>query len=54
MGLASSFGKSRGRTSRSSQRAGAAGPVEGLDPGVLEHYLARILEMEKKTWSLLL
>ncbi|WP_211209619.1 hypothetical protein [Thermus scotoductus] len=32
----------------------AQGQVEGLDPGVLEHYLARILEMEKKTWSLLL
>ncbi len=32
----------------------AQGQVEGLDPGVVERYLARILEMEKKVWSLLL
>jgi hypothetical protein len=26
----------------------------GLDRGVVAHYLGRILEMEKKAWSLLL
>ncbi|MEZ0348368.1 MAG: hypothetical protein ABWJ90_07640 [Thermus sp.] len=32
----------------------AQGQLAGLDPGLLHHYLGRILEMEEKTWSLLL
>ncbi|TBH20761.1 hypothetical protein [Thermus thermamylovorans] len=32
----------------------AQGLASGLDPGLLRDYLGRILEMEKRTWSLLL
>jgi hypothetical protein len=32
----------------------ARGALEGLDQEVVAHYLRRILEMERKTWSLLL
>ncbi len=32
----------------------AQGAAGGLDRGVVAHYLGRILEMEKKAWSLLL
>jgi hypothetical protein len=32
----------------------AWGALEGLDQEVVAHYLRRILEMERKTWGLLL